>query len=955
MSAQDPIRVAQALDLDPHGAGRDLRIRCPQGCDAGHKRGDYAATLSRDSGAYYCHRCNAGGTVDYLYEQAQDEGAPQRPTLPLPAAAPARAARPPIQMPEAWDELFRIRSAYRPSIEGWALRRGWGAELAEMLPRCPDVAWAATQDVEGLSDDAQRLRAQGRKWSEARRTHYPRPLLVAVRDAGGVVRAAMRRWDGMAPSRGDQAKSCATGSDLTPCDLRALGDLPRAARVMREGGVVLVVEGEADYLAAWCVMTALGKRCPWRAVIGAPSCGPLYEVGLALCEALDAVPVTVSASGADGEASADARPWAAAVLVPHLGDKGQVGEVKMGALGGLLRSRGIATGTLRLPSVAGVADLSDIVASHGGAAVCELAREVCPQRVELGASGWLDFGDEVVSWSCGDGKPPRPKRLAREVYPVAQARSCDGLLQGVRYRYHDRHGVVAYAVLSSGAWVDKSPASKAATLAGAAGVQIEARSGVEWVMALGRWDGAQRTGARCLTVTARPGWHRDGGVWLYVNGSRIHGTPPRGGWAWAPGRLRGLRDQRGGSLAGWQAGVRELVTTPGLALGLGVALAGALLRPLLAPSFTVHLYGRQGAGKSTTAYVASSVWGGMEEWCTKWSGTGNRIEELAEARSGAVLILDELKLMKDREEVGRTIHRIADGRGRDRLASDSSPLPTRVWSVACLSTGENSLRSWLGELHQGGHAVRGIDVGIDPADPASMCSRDAAHAQAVERLAHEHYGHAGDVWAAHLAGLDAAEWERLRASWDGLCGLLLPQVEGDPEGARILRSLALIGVALGEAKKAGLIDVELAPAEVVEWAIARVTLARGAVASPEERAWAQLLQAWESQPARFPTEREYRSQKAGVVWGVAQTATASEEVRDDDGSVLMQKQITRQTGVICTTLGMMEAWGGCKSAGVEPRAWLAWLAKQGRAEAPLTNTRVGGSSQKWWLITVDGQ
>jgi len=943
----DPWALASSLGLDPQRArqsrsGQECFIKCPEGCqDRAPKKYFTSLCVSGASaGLWKCYGCGAAGSLDYLARQTDDDGGRALREASRATRPPPRAPRPPIQMPQAWEVLAGMRGACAAQIEAWALRRGWPAEVAAQVAKSQDVVWAGGASLE--DGQAERLRSYAVDFLD----DAPRPLLVALREASGQVASCMRRWSGEAGTKGELEKTLRMGGDLCPCELPALGEVVRAAHVLASGGVVLVVEGEADYLAAQAMAEI--KGCPWKAVLGAPSCEVLWAVGQALLTAWEGISAARESVAAQDDGERPARPFGRVVLVPHLGDKGRVGEVKMRALGGALGAAGLGVGTWRLGDGRGKTDLSDELRDRGVQALFDEALESLPQRIDTG-EGWISFGEEVWSVTTKEGEAPKRRKLARELYPVASARSDEGGAQGVRYRYHDRAGAVLYGLLSSGSWVDKSPASKASAAAGAAGVQIEPRAGVELVMALGRWDGAQR-GGRCLTVTATPGWHREGGGWVYVHGDQVLGAE-RAGWAWVGG---GVRAERAGQLAAWQAGVRELVTTPGLALGLGLSLAGALLRPLTAASFTVHLYGRSGSGKSTTTYLAASVWGSVDSWHKKWSATGNRTEEMARARSGAVLVLDELKLMKDPEEVGRTIHRVADGHGRDRLGPDGLPRPSLRWSVACLSTGENSLARWIGDAHQGGHAVRGIDVGVDPDDPASMCTESAEHAQALELLAHAQHGHAGPVWAAHLASLDADGWARLRASWDGLCKML---GEGlDIEAARILRSLALVGVALGEARRIGLIDLrgQTSALETVAWALERVTSLRGAVVSPEERAWSKLRADWQSAPAHFPAERDWRSKTSGgAVWGVAQQVAAREVVLDDDGAPISERVTLRRTGWAYTTQGQLEAWGGCKAAGVEVRAWLAWLAKQERAVEPTKATRVGGVVGKWWQVKLE--
>jgi hypothetical protein len=955
MNTASPYSIAAHKGLDPHGntqgrKGHEARMRCPEGCDDQRRqRHDYSASLvldGEDGGLWCCYKCGASGKL------REDDGE----RVPHREPPPKKPTPPPIHFAEAFAELRRLDMT--APIRAWATSRGWPPALADVLASSPDVAWAPDAPC-GLSPDAERLRASA---------YLPvgsRPLLVAVRNKEGVPCAAMRRYSGQG-GVGSLPKSLSTPSVMTPTPEgeRFFGHPAaaiEAAKHHRHNLPILVAEGEPDYLLAWAIWAeAQADKSltppPWAAVLGCPAWAGLRGLGEELVKLLEAQP----------EARSDGAPLRF-VLVPHIGDKAEIGAAKMAHFGEQLAKAGALVSSVVLPRLkGGKVDIGDYVAAHGPEAFADQVREHLPLRIAF-QGGWVNFGDEVVlvrrvsakeqAEGGGDAGGEaqerwRRSRIARAIYPAALARGNDGGGQGVKVVYHDSSLGVGRVVVGGGCWADKAPATKEAARLGGQGVQIEPRKGADVVFALGAYASwaSRRFDVPRLTYVRTQGWHGQPreGRGIYVHGDKIFG-PDAASWVYhlGDGTTHALRGTRAGSTASWVEGATALAKTPTLRAFLALAFAGPLLGPLGLPSFLLNIWGDSGSGKTTATLLAASLWGRPGAWGQKWSATGNALESGLARRTDAFAVLDELKLMPP-DALGPMIHRIADGLGRARLGVTSEAVPDLRWSLTVASTGENAVRQTLGRLYQGGHAVRAIDVAVRRDQPRDKAAIDAAHAHAIEAFAADNHGHAGEAWVRHLAHFGADDWARLKAAHAELYGALHHNCDGDAEAGRILRSLSILPVAAAEARRAGLWTLADAEATAIVTHLLRSVLAeRKTERTPNERCWAALRAAFSSRPAHFPTEDAFRARtSAAPVWGVAKTRSEA---------VPFSFAVIEKTGELYTTPTLLAEWGGCKEAGVDPSAFLRWLGDKGHAKAPEKTSKVGGHAQRWWLLAVEAE
>lgn len=311
--------------------GRDVELRksgtryiglCPF-----HGERTASFTVDGRRGRWHCFGCEASGDAFAWVQQRRGvnfpqavallaaqvgvelpEGLPRVDVAALPAPSPiARVIEDddgppppdPVDVPGGWAALKDARHHWQGRIEGWARERGLSPEMARALLDSGLVAAAPTANVGG----AAQAFVDAIRWA-------PRDLFVALTHEGRVVDVERRyiRGVGAPPSKPKTAR----------LDRRQTGDIPRpmfgeldaVIEVARAGGTVLLVEGSADWMLAY---GACAEREACTA-IGGPSHGSLPHVATAITLAVrDAFPRIKPGS------------WEICV-VPHMGDKGRVGE-----------------------------------------------------------------------------------------------------------------------------------------------------------------------------------------------------------------------------------------------------------------------------------------------------------------------------------------------------------------------------------------------------------------------------------------------------------------------------------------------------------------------------------------------------------------------------------------------------------------------------------------------------
>lgn len=173
-------------------------------------------------------------------------------------------------------------------------------------------------------------------------------------------------------------------------------------------------------------------------------------------------------------------------------------------------------------------------------------------------------------------------------------------------------------------------------------------------------------------------------------------------------RLRGTSDEWRDNISQYCAGNSRLV------LAVSVAFAAALIEPLQGESGGWHFTGASSLGKSTTLYVAGSVWGGGGDkgFLRRWRATINGLETVAESHHDGLLCLDEIAECKP-DDVNESAYMLANGQGKARQARAGGLRRTLEWRLTFLSSGEISLADHVaqsGKRVRAGQEVRVINL-----------------------------------------------------------------------------------------------------------------------------------------------------------------------------------------------------------------------------------------------------
>ncbi|MGF6857329.1 DUF927 domain-containing protein [Paraburkholderia sp. CI3] len=246
-----------------------------------------------------------------------------------------------------------------------------------------------------------------------------------------------------------------------------------------------------------------------------------------------------------------------------------------------------------------------------------------------------------------------------------------------------------------------------------------------------------------------------------------------------------------GTVESWRESVACLAhgnTRPMLAIG--VALAAPLLSFVDLESGGIHLFGKSGSGKTTSAKVGGSVWGAPRQQgscCSMSLGQGTA------------------------DAVARASYVVFNGVSRMQGARDGGNRDQARWRVLVLSTGEVDL---AGFMNAGGHRARaGQEVrlaslaadagkGFGAFDQLNGYADSGLLADALDEATRSNHGAVGRAFVLHVAANREAVAARLRVA--------IKRVHDDlPKGAsgqvrRVAARFALVADALEIATEIGL-------------------------------------------------------------------------------------------------------------------------------------------------------
>ncbi|EPF6100161.1 DUF927 domain-containing protein [Escherichia coli] len=188
--------------------------------------------------------------------------------------------------------------------------------------------------------------------------------------------------------------------------------------------------------------------------------------------------------------------------------------------------------------------------------------------------------------------------------------------------------------------------------------------------------------------------------------------------------------------------------------GIGAALAAPLIGLVGADGFGIHFYEQSSAGKTTTANVASSLYGNPDLLRLTWYGTALGLANEAAAHNDGLMPLDEVGQGADPVSVSQSAYALFNGVGKLQGAKDGGNRDLKRWRTVAISTGEMDLETFIatsGRKTKAGQLVRLLNIPLSKAVRFHDYQNGKQHADALKDAYQHHHGAAGREWIKWLA------------------------------------------------------------------------------------------------------------------------------------------------------------------------------------------------------------
>lgn len=282
----------------------------------------------------------------------------------------------------------------------------------------------------------------------------------------------------------------------------------------------------------------------------------------------------------------------------------------------------------------------------------------------------------------------------------------------------------------------------------AGGINITTKNSLRAILA----DWLQRSGARELwRVAHASGWQS--GAYIMPDGE-ILGTPSH------PVLFSGRSSAAAGytvkgTAQSWRDSVARLADgNYSMMTGIGAALAAPLIGLVGADGFGIHFYEQSSAGKTTTANVASSLYGDPDLLRLTWYGTALGLANEAAAHNDGLMPLDEVGQGADPVSVSQSAYALFNGVGKLQGAKEGGNRDLKRWRTVAISTGEMDLETFIataGRKIKAGQLVRLLNIPLSKAVRFHEYQNGKQHADALKAAYQGNYGAAGRAWIAWLA------------------------------------------------------------------------------------------------------------------------------------------------------------------------------------------------------------
>lgn len=280
------------------------------------------------------------------------------------------------------------------------------------------------------------------------------------------------------------------------------------------------------------------------------------------------------------------------------------------------------------------------------------------------------------------------------------------------------------------------------------GVNVTTKSSLRAILA----DWLQRSGSRELwRVALATGWQC--GAYIMPDGEII-GTPAQpvlfsGRSSAAAGyTLSGTSDSWRKSVARLAYGNYAMMT------GVAAALAAPLIGLSGADGFGIHFFEQSSAGKTTTANVASSLYGNPDLLRLTWYGTALGLANEAAAHNDGLMPLDEVGQGADPVSVSQSAYALFNGVGKLQGAKEGGNRDLKRWRTVAISTGEMDLETFIataGRKTKAGQLVRLLNIPLSKSVRFHDLQNGKQHADALKDAYQHNHGAAGREWIKWLA------------------------------------------------------------------------------------------------------------------------------------------------------------------------------------------------------------
>ena len=258
-----------------------------------------------------------------------------------------------------------------------------------------------------------------------------------------------------------------------------------------------------------------------------------------------------------------------------------------------------------------------------------------------------------------------------------------------------------------------------------------------------------------------------------------------------------------GTLEEWRDHIGKLaIGNSRLVFAISAAFAGTLCELAGENTGGFHFVGASSIGKSTSQFVAASVWGKAKDYKRSWRVTTNGLEAMAALHNDGLLVLDEIG-QADPKDVGNAAYMLGNGQGKARANQTGGARSLADWLFIFLSSGEKSLSDMMalaGKKPEAGQEVRianfkaDAGAGLGAFEDLHGTPKAADFAKTLEDLSNQFYGTAGVEWLRYIVK-DKANLPALIA--DGIRQFLTEYVPSEAGGQvlRVARRFALDAVA----------------------------------------------------------------------------------------------------------------------------------------------------------------